>query len=79
MEFIAKSMVSNCTYNSFIILTDPKLTLIIGFFHWWSLWTNFYFTSGFLIELEKRLKSNELRFTAISEAFGAAKEVKVRG
>ena len=40
----------------------------------------FYFTRHFLNRIGKeRLKTNQLRFTAISEAFGAAKEVKVGG
>ena len=40
----------------------------------------FILTRSYLDKMgEERLKCNELRFTAVSEAFGAAKEVKVGG
>jgi len=40
----------------------------------------FYFIESYLKRIgQKRLKSNQLRFTAVNEAFGATKEVKIGG
>ena len=79
MEVIAKGMVS-IALIVLLILADPKLALIVGFSIGGAYGLIFYFTRSFLDRIGKeRLKSNQLRFTAVSEAFGAAKEVKVGG
>jgi ABC-type bacteriocin/lantibiotic exporter with double-glycine peptidase domain len=63
-----------------LILTDPKLSLIIIFFLGGSYLLIFFFIRKFLNRIGKeRLKSNQLRFVAITEAFSAAKEIKVGG
>ena len=63
-----------------LIIADPKLTLIVGLSLSISYVLIFYSIRNYLKRLGKvRLKNNQLRFTAISEAFGAAKEVKVGG
>jgi len=79
MEVIAKGMVS-IALIVLLIVADPKLALIVGISIGGAFGLIFYFTRSFLDRIGKeRLKSNQLRFTAVSEAFGAAKEVKVGG
>ena len=63
-----------------LILVDPKLALIVGFSLGGAYSLIFYFVRSYLNRIGKeRLNSNELRFTSVSEAFGAVKEVKVSG
>jgi ABC-type multidrug transport system fused ATPase/permease subunit len=63
-----------------LFLTDFKLAMIVGFTISGAYGLIFYFTKSYLNRLGKEsLKNNQLRFTAVSEAFGAAKEVKVSG
>ena len=63
-----------------LIIADPKLALIVGFSLTTVYGLIFYFVRNYLNRTgEERLKNNQLRFTAVSEAFGAAKEVKVGG
>ena len=63
-----------------LILANPKLTLVVGLTLGASYLFIFYFIRTRLKKLGKvRLKNNQLRFTAINEAFSAAKEVKVGG
>ena len=63
-----------------MILTDPKLALIVGFSLGGTYFSIFFFTRNYLNRIgSERLKNNELRFTSVSEAFGAAKEIKVGG
>jgi ATP-binding cassette, subfamily B, bacterial PglK len=79
MEVIAKGTVS-IALIILLIITDPKLALMVGFSLGGAYGLIFYFTGNFLDRIGKeRLKSNQLRFTAVSEAFGASKEVKVGG
>ena len=77
MELIAKSMIA-ISLIVLLIITDPKLALVVGLLLGIAYGLIYYFARNFLTRIGKeRLKSNELRFTAVSEAFGAAKEVKV--
>ena len=63
-----------------LILTDPKLSLVVGFFIVGAYGLIYKLTRAYLQRIGKeRLKSNENRFTAVIESFGAAKEVKVGG
>ena len=63
-----------------LIIVDIKLTLIVGFLLLGAYLIIFYSVSRFLnISGNKRLINNQLRFTTINEAFGAAKEVKLGG
>ena len=79
MELIASGMVAS-TLIILLIITDPKLALIVGFSLGLSYFSIFFFTRNYLNRVgNERFKNNELRFTTVSEAFGAAKEVKVGG
>ena len=79
LELIAKSMVA-IALIILLIINDPKLALIIGISLSSSYLLIFYFSSNYLKRIgKKRLKSNELRFMVVNEAFSAAKEIKVGG
>jgi ABC-type multidrug transport system fused ATPase/permease subunit len=79
LEAIAKSTVATALII-LLIITDPKLALIVGVSLGSAYGLIFNFSRHFLNRIgAERLKTNQLRFTAISEAFGAAKEVKVGG
>ena len=79
MELIAKSILT-IAIITLLFSVDPKLTLIVGLSISFAYLLVFYFVRNFLNRSGKeRLKSNQLRFTAVSEAFGAIKEVKVGG
>ena len=79
MQLIAQSSVS-IAIILLLIVTNPKLSLIIFFTIGGAYVLIFKFSCGFLNRIGKdRLRSNELRFNAVSEAFGAAKEIKVGG
>lgn len=63
-----------------LIIVDPKLTLIICFTFSMAYGFIYKFSRNYLNQIGKeRYKNNQLRFAAISEAFGAAKEIKVGG
>ena len=79
MELLAKGIVA-ITLIILLIIVDPKLALIVGFTLAGIYLLIFYLVQEYLKRIgNKRLKNNELRFKTISEAFGAAKEVKVGG
>ncbi len=79
MELIAKGMVT-ISLITLLVIADPKLVLIISLSLGGAYSLIYYFSRKYLNRIgEKRLKNNEIRFTAVSEAFGAAKEVKVGG
>lgn len=61
-----------------LILSDPKLALSIGLVLSLSYGIIFYLMKNTLYRIgSQRLKANTDRFTAVSEAFGAVKEIKV--
>ena len=61
-----------------LLMVDLKLTISVIFFLGSSYGLIYAMTHHYLGRIgEKRIKANELRFTTISEAFGAAKEIKV--
>ena len=63
-----------------LILVDPKLSLIVGFILGSAYGVIYKFTRSFLKRIgNERMKANEERFTIITEAFGAAKEIKIGG
>ena len=77
MELIAKGMVA-LALIILLLLTDPKLALIVGFSIGGTYSLIFFFTRSYLNQIGNiRLKNNNLRFKSVSEAFGAAKEIKV--
>jgi len=79
IELIAKGAVA-ITIITLLIITDPKLALIVGFTLSAAYGLLYYFIRNFLTKIGKeRMRSNKLRFGIISEAFGATKEVKVGG
>lgn len=79
IELIAKGAVT-IALLILLIVADPKLALIVGFSLGITYGIIFYFIRNFISQIgEKRLKSNEQRFMAVSEAFGSIKEVKVGG
>ena len=78
-DLISKSIVT-VTLIALIILVDPKLTLIVGLSLGSAYCLIFYIVRNYLKRTgDERFKNNKLRFTAVGEAFGAAKEVKVGG
>ena len=79
IQLIADSMVT-IAIIILLIIVDPKLMLIVFFSLSLSYVLIYAFTKRFLKRMgTERLKNNELRFTAVSEAFGAAKEIKISG
>ena len=79
IEMVAKGMVA-IALIILLIIADPILALIVGLSLSATYLLIFYFLRKYLNRIgEERLKANELRFMAVSEAFGAAKEVKVGG
>ena len=79
MALIASCMVA-ITITALLIITDPKLALMVSFALVAVYGIIYKFIRGYLDRIGKEsLTSNKLRFTSISEAFGAAKEVKIGG
>ena len=79
MELISRSIVS-VALIVLLIIADPKLALLTSLFLGLFYGIIFFSIRSYLNRIgKKRLKSNEIRFLSISEAFGAVKEVKVSG
>lgn len=80
-----KPLMSLITYGTIafaililLVIADPLLALIIGVTLGISYLSIYKFTRSFLTRIgNERLKANQKRFTIVSEAFGAAKELKV--
>ena len=79
IELIAKGLVT-IALLTLLILADPKLAILISFSLGGAYGLIFLILRKFIKKIGKEsVKSNESRFIAISEAFGAAKEVKFGG
>lgn len=79
MNLIANSAVATVLLI-LLILIDPKLALIMGLTLATAYAIIFNVTRRFLSRVGlERIKANQGRFTAVSEAFGAFKEIKVSG
>jgi ABC-type bacteriocin/lantibiotic exporter with double-glycine peptidase domain len=79
IEFIAKSTIS-IALIVLLIIVDPILALIISLSLAAVYLLIFNFVRKYLHRTgKKRLTNNQLRFIAISEVFGAIKEIKVGG
>ena len=79
MDLMARS-ITTITLIALLSVVNLKLTLIIGLIFGCAYLLIFLFVSRYLTRIGKdRLRNNQLRFTAISEAFGAVKELKVGG
>ena len=63
-----------------LILVDPKLSLIVGFTLGSAYGVIYKFSRNFLKRIgTERMNANEEQFKVITEAFGAAKEIKIGG
>ena len=79
LELISRGMVT-IALIILLILVDLKLSLIVGLSLGGTYVLIFYFINKYLKRIgNERLKNNEFRFVAVSEAFGAIKDVKIRG
>lgn len=79
IALISKGMVA-ISLITLLIIADPRLSLIVGITLAGAYGIIFYFIRKYLARFgQENLKNNELRFLAVSEAFGAAKEIKVGG
>ena len=79
MDLIAKSAVT-IAITILLILIDPKLACIVGLSLGTIYLVIFYSLNKYLKKIgEDSLKNNRLRFSAVIEAFGAVKEIKVGG
>ena len=79
MDLITKGMIA-FVLIILLIFADPKLAFTLGFVIGGAYIFIYYFVKKYLNRIGKeRLHNNQLRFTSVSEAFGAIKEVKVGG
>ena len=79
LELIARGLIVFLLI-ALLILIDPKLAVIVGITLGLAYLIIYSLVRKYLNRVGgERLKNNELRFRSISEAFGAAKEVKVGG
>jgi len=79
IELISNSMVV-IALVTLLLVVDPKLALIVGLVLGGFYIVVFYFAKSYLKKIgDDRLKNNQIRFTSISEAFGASKQIKLMG
>ena len=79
LDLLSKGIVT-ITLIILLIITDPKLAFIISLSLGLFYGVIFFSIRSYLTRIGKiRLRNNELRFLAVSEAFGAVKEIKVSG
>ncbi|MDC0402608.1 ABC transporter ATP-binding protein/permease [Candidatus Pelagibacter sp.] len=79
MELIAKSIVA-ISIMMLLIVVNPKIALVVGFFLGGAYGVIFYFIKTYLKKIGKaRAKNNLLRFNFVNEAFGAIKQIKLSG
>ena len=79
MELISRSVIT-ITILTLLLIVDTKLALIVGLTLGTAYGLVYKFTRNFLKRIgQERLKNNKWLFTAVSEAFGAVKEIKVAG
>ncbi len=63
-----------------LVIVDPVMALFISFTFGLAYWFLYKIVKNYLKVIgQERLKVNQLRFTSVSEAFGAGKEVKLGG
>ena len=79
MDIISRIVVAG-TIIAILLVVDTYLTLIVSF-TLGSVYLLIYFLNSKLIKKlgQSRLDANKLRFNAVSEAFGAIKEIKIGG
>ena len=79
MDMIAKGLVA-ILLITLLIIADPKIALFVGISFGGAYGIIFYFIRGYINRIgNERLENNQVRFTTLSEAFGATKEIKVGG
>ena len=79
IELISKSIIT-ITIIVLLIVVDPKLVLIVSISFGLLYSFIFFFIRNYLKKIGKKgLKNNQIRFTAVNDAFGASKEIKVSG
>ncbi|MBD1136483.1 ABC transporter ATP-binding protein [Pelagibacterales bacterium SAG-MED49] len=79
IELTSKTMIA-IALVALLLINDTKLTLIIFFIFILFYGSIYIFSRKYLSFLgEEKLKSNQLRFTSVSEAFGGIKEIKLGG
>jgi ABC-type multidrug transport system fused ATPase/permease subunit len=79
IDLIAKGIIA-ILLITLLFIADSKLALIVSLSLTGAYLLIFYYIRNYLNRTgEKRLNNNQLRFTIISEAFGATKEVKIGG
>ena len=79
IDLIAGSMVAILVVI-LLIAVDPKLALIVGLILSSTYLIIYLLIRGYLSFIgEERLKANKWRFTMVTEAFGAIKEIKIGG
>ena len=79
LNLIAQTIVT-VSLITLIVFTNPKLALIVGLTLIIAFSVIYKISRSFLQRIGgERVKSNHLRFTALSEAFGAVKEIKLGG
>ena len=79
IELISKTLIS-IFLIILLVLVDPKIAFVISVTFLAAYLSIFYLFKNFLRKIgEVRLKQNNIRFRAISDAFGAIKEIKVGG
>ena len=79
LNLIAQTVVA-VSLLTLIILTNPKLALIVGLTLGSTFLIIYFLSKGFLLKIgEERVKKNQKRFKVLSEAFGAVKEIKLGG
>ena len=76
MDMISAGTIALALF-ALLIFIDPKLAIISGFVLGVSYLLIYKASRNYLGKIgEERLKANQSRFTVISEAFGATKEIK---
>ena len=79
LNLITRSVVAIAVLT-LLLAVDVKLTLIVGLTFCLTYFIIFTFSRGFLKYIgNERFKANQLRFTTVSEVFGAVKEIKLGG
>ncbi len=79
IELISKTIVT-IMLIALLVIVDPKLMLVISISLSLVYGVIFFSIRTYLNQIGKeRLKNNQIRFTTVTEAFGAAKEIKVGG
>lgn len=79
INLVVRSIVA-ITILTLLIIVDLKLALIVGFTLGLAYGLIYKFIRNFLKHIsQERFKANQWRYTAVSEAFGAIKEIKVGG